>query len=77
MPVEWNKDVEAELVADINFALSQSRLLKKAKPTWRVQDEPSYHLALQIVAQIKLSNWRFERGPPLKGHSIGYSKPPE
>lgn len=64
-----DKKVEEELVSNIAFAMIGASELKKTRPTWRTEDEPRFHLARRIVAHLKRSNWRIERGPPRKDHS--------
>ena len=50
--------------------LSEMALLKiKTKPRGAERDSIYRKMvAEQIVAHLKLSNWRFEKGPPLQPH---------
>ena len=74
MPTEMDKKTEDGLVFTIAFAMIGARELKKWRPTWRNEDDPRFHLARRIVAQIKLSNWIVKRGPPCEGHSTHPNK---
>ena len=58
---------EDELCLDIAMALS------KIKPKPRGAERDATHgrmVAEQIMKHLKLSNWKFVKGPPLKAHSI-------
>jgi hypothetical protein len=59
---DWTDD--EHLVFDLMFALSKI----KTKP--RGDRDSTYRrmVAEQIVAHLKLSNWKFEKGSPLPPH---------
>ena len=69
-----DKKTEDELVFNIAFAMIGSSALKKWRPPWRNEDDPRFHLARRIVAQLKLSNWIITRGPPRESHSTHPNK---
>ena len=74
MPTEMDKKTEDELTFTIAFAMIGASELKKFKPSWRNEDDPRFHLARRIVAQLRLSNWIIKKGPPRESHSTHPSK---
>jgi hypothetical protein len=62
------RDIDEDLRITIAFALSQSRLRGKPGRKWFERPNDCNIIAEEIVAHLKLSNWKFDRGPPRKPH---------
>lgn len=67
-PIDPPRDVDEALMWTIQYALSHSKLRGKPGRKWFEHPSDSKIIAEEVVAQLKLSNWKFEVGPPRKSH---------